>query len=94
MNAEKFIRKWEKVRQKGEIRYELTNGIMMGSAIFAGDIIGRLLYGEKFIDLFAKHYIFMNLICFAIGYMGGVFSFAISWQRNEEKYNQLISGKF
>lgn len=33
MNAEKFIRKWGKVRQKGEIRYELTNGIMMGSAM-------------------------------------------------------------
>lgn len=94
MNAEKFIHKWEKVRQKGEIRYELTNGIMMGIALFAGNIIGKLLNGEKFPDLFAKKYIVMNLICFAIEYMGGVFTFAIIWQRNEEKYSQLINGKF
>jgi uncharacterized membrane protein len=94
MNAEKFIRKWGKVRQKGEIRYELTNGIMMGSELFACNIIGKLLHEGKLLDLFVKQYIIMNLICFAIGCMGGVFSFAISWQHNEEKYNQLINGKF
>ena len=33
MNAEKFIRKWGKSKQKGEIMYELTNGITMGSAM-------------------------------------------------------------
>lgn len=30
MNAEKFIRRWEKYRKKGEGRYTLINGILMG----------------------------------------------------------------
>jgi len=89
MNTEKLINKWEKVRQKGEKKFVLTAGIIMGAAILTGNVIGRMVLGN-FSDLSMGYHVYVYLTCFIGGFAGGVIGAFIRWDLNEKKYNRLI----
>jgi len=40
---EKFIKKWEKSRQKGKLKYVLTDGMIAGIYMFIGTTVGKLI---------------------------------------------------
>lgn len=84
MNNEKFIRRWEKTRQKGDGRYVLTNGIAVGIGMFVGSVISRLINLKPF-DFY------MHFGYFIGGFIGGIIGAIINWPRNERKYNELIN---
>ncbi|MBS3995658.1 MAG: hypothetical protein KGZ33_07660 [Alkaliphilus sp.] len=48
MKTEKFIKKWEKDKQRGKRKYVLTAGILIGIASLVGATIGRLYRGNFF----------------------------------------------
>lgn len=88
MNNEKFVKRWEKDKQKGKKKYLLTSGIMMGISVFVGYTIGRLAKGN-FFDLFTEYYIYMHFAYLLGGFIGGVIGANLRWMWNEEKYNKL-----
>ncbi|WP_186429730.1 hypothetical protein [Clostridium sp. BSD9I1] len=85
MNNEKFIRRWEKTRQKGDGRYVLTNGIAMGIGMCIGAIINRLIIHKNSFDFY------MYFEYFIAGFIGGIISAIISWSKNEKRYNELVN---
>lgn len=85
MNNKKFIRKWEKTKQKGEGIYVLTNGIAMGIGMFVGTVISRLIIHKNSFDFY------MYFEYFVAGFIGGIISAIISWSKNEKRYNELVN---
>ncbi|MBM7868633.1 uncharacterized protein YacL [Clostridium pascui] len=84
MNNEKFIRRWEKTKQKGEEVYILTRGIGMGAGMFIGSVISRLISKTPF-DFY------MHFGYFIGGFIGGIIGAIISWPKNEKRYNELVN---
>jgi len=89
-NTEKFIKKWEKDKQKGKFKYVLTAGIMTGTGSLVGSVIGRLTYGNSIYSLMDVHLYFAS---FLGGFIGGVVGSLARWSSNEEKYNHLVNNK-
>lgn len=79
MRNEKFIRRWEKTRQKGEGIYVLTNGLGIGTGMFVGTVISRLITHKNPFDFY------MHFGYFIGGFMGGIIGAIINWPRNEKK---------
>jgi hypothetical protein len=84
MNTEKFISRWEKVKLKGKKKHVLSSGIIMGIATFTGAALRSLTNGNSLV--FHIHFGF-----FLGGFIGGLIGGLLNWQRNEEKYNQLVN---
>ncbi|MBE6067842.1 MAG: hypothetical protein E7211_09140 [Clostridium lundense] len=85
MNNKKFIRKWEKTRQKGDGGYVLTNGIVMGIGMCIGAIINKLIIHKNSFDFY------MYFEYFVAGFIGGIIAAIISWSKNEKRYNELVN---
>ncbi|KGK82896.1 hypothetical protein [Clostridium sp. HMP27] len=85
MNNEKFIRRWEKTRQKSEEIYIFTNGLVMGTGMCMGAIINKLIIHKNSFDFYMY---FENFIA---GFIGGIIPAIISWSKNEKRYNELIN---
>lgn len=86
MSTEKFIRRWEKYRRKGQGRYALINGILMGMGVSVGSMTSILITRKSF-DLYNHFGYFIG------GFIGGVIGVLISWERNEKKYYKLLQDK-
>lgn len=86
-NAEKFIRQWQKNRQKGKLKYILINSAVycivywIAASLYligAGKNISKLMDN---LDIFLIMF-FIYLVCLFV-----------AWDKNEDKYNSLINGK-
>jgi hypothetical protein len=84
MNTEKFISRWEKAKHKGKKKHVLRSGIIMGIATFIGAALRSLADGNSLV--FHIHFGY-----FIGGFIGGIIGGLLNWQRNEEKYNQLVN---
>ena len=92
MNTERFINKWEKKRHKGKFKYILVAGVIIGLSGFTGFAIGTLIFSKSYYK-FNEYNKYNFLISFISGFLGGIFGAEISWDRNEEKYNNLVNSK-
>jgi len=92
MNTEKFIKKWGKERQKGKTKYILVMGLMMGLSGLTGFTISTLIF-SKFYHIFNEYNKYGFIMFFISGFLGGIVGAEISWDRNEEKYYNLVNSK-
>ncbi|MFZ5969835.1 MAG: hypothetical protein ACOYVK_21965 [Bacillota bacterium] len=92
MDTEKFIKDWEKYRQKGKLRHILTVGTMMGTVLLLFSVVKGVIKGN-FIDSLIKYDIYIYLTYLIGGLVGGGIGSLIRWNINEKKYNSLISRK-
>lgn len=90
MNNRKFITKWERNRQKDKFKYVITAGIISTTAGLVGFFIGILIKEGNFTPSLTEFYSYIYIgVFFGIFIGSGVGSLA-KWNRNEEKYNNLI----
>ena len=89
MNNEKFIRKWEKNRQKGKSKYVMITCINSILASFVGTFIGILIKEGDLFNPLTEHYSATYLGIFLGSFIGAIIGSLLSWSRNEEKYNNL-----
>jgi hypothetical protein len=89
-NTEKFIKKWEKVRQKGKFKFILIDCIIFSAISWAGFITMYIIDKGKFspIYIFTEYYYYI----FAVVILGIIRS-RLDWSKNEEKYNALLNNK-
>ena len=92
MNTEKFINKWEKKRQKGKFKYIIVAGVVIGLSGLTGFTISTLIFSESY-HKFSEYNKYSFLISFMSGFLGGICGAEISWDRYEEKYNNLVNSK-
>ena len=85
--SQKFIKKWERDRQKGKVRYIINNSIIFATVywILTGLLI--TIKGNGFNNITKYMVSFIGLF---IAYIIGLH---IGWKKNEAKYNQLTSNK-
>ncbi|GAA0725824.1 hypothetical protein GCM10008905_21790 [Clostridium malenominatum] len=82
---EKFIKSWEKERGKGKFKYMLASFIKFILAYWATIIIIIVVQGDDFQRLIKYLPIFFGCL------IGFTVMLPLNWNRNEEKYKQLLS---
>jgi L-asparagine transporter-like permease len=78
MDDEKFIRKWEKHRKKGKVKYVLCTFMIYAMIILVTSFVYFMVTGSDF-----------NLPVFCGLLVGEILGLPINWNRNEEKYGRL-----
>lgn len=79
----KFIKNWEKDRQKGKIKY-ITSGALMYSAVYwISTVIIDLIRGYRFSNLSAHVDLFIAI------FIGASVGMYLNWYKNENKYNEI-----
>ena len=78
MDEEKFIKKWERYRKKGKLRYVLCNFTIYCVIYLATSIVFFTVTGSNF-----------NLPLFCGLLIGSIIGVPVNWNRNEEKYFRL-----
>jgi len=83
-DAEKFIKKWSRDRQKGKNSYVLINSIILGITMSLTSTALKFVKGDK---------VHLDFVYFIGGFLGGLIVMRYGWSKNEEKYNKLMSKK-
>lgn len=86
-NNEKFIKNWEKNRQKGKTKYIASNILIFVATYWILTIIVDLIGGYGFSNLFD------SFDTFIAGFVGASVGMYLSWYRNESKYNKIMKNK-
>lgn len=86
-NKEKFIKRWEKERRKGKLKYVLYSISKFTIAFWVIAIIFNLIEGNRFIQVFE------NWPGFSGGFIAFFISLFITWNKNEEKYNYDLTAE-
>ena len=85
-NKEQFVKKWEWKRQKGKLRYVLTNAGVSAGCGLAGTIIGSIfLYDSPSVYSFSK-YLPVYLFVFVGVLFIAALTFSYKWNKNEGKF--------
>jgi hypothetical protein len=87
IDDEKFIKSWEKDRKKGKFKYVLYNIIIVSIVIFATSIIYTVVTGSDFYKLMISSPILFGPL------MGTIIGLPFRWNRNEERYYNLLNNK-
>lgn len=86
-NNEKFIKRWEKYRKKGKLKYILTNIIIYILVYWLTCIIFIVINGYDF------HRLTKYLPTFIGALMGYTIMSPINWNRNEKRYCNLLKNQ-
>lgn len=86
-NNEKFIKSWEKNREKGKIKYIVSNALLFVAIYWALTIIINVIRGDGLSNLFAYFDVFI------VGLIGILVGLYTGWDRSNEKYDKLIGNK-
>jgi|GEM_PF-1306397 len=93
-NPERFMRNWERVRQRGKTRYVLIHSFVMGAAPVIGSILGRITNGYGIpspTDSYYPYFIDKLWISFTVTFVFSVFGSMTRWDINEDNYGELIN---
>ncbi len=89
-NKEKFISKWQKTRKKGKARYILSSGVLAVLPIIISSIIARTFITQPIIGTPLLGIYLGGTFGGLVGILQGA---NIRWNRNEERYNDLMNHK-
>lgn len=84
----KFIKSWEKKRQKGKFKFVLKFCVVMSISLAIGGMIG-IVISRGFSVFQTEHYWDMPLASTLGGIIGGIVGSNIRWNKSEEKYRKL-----
>ncbi len=91
---ERFIKWWEKQKQKGKHKYALVNGLVLGIAPVLGSIIGRIVNEYAFPspeDYYYGQYVGILIIKVTIALIIGIWGSYSNWEMYEHRYKDLMS---
>lgn len=87
-DREKFMENWKLQRQKGQIKYVLSQAGRIAGFGLAGVVVGSIfIYDSPSTYSFA--YYLPTYILVSLGvFIAAAFNFLYIWGKNEDKYNQ------
>ena len=86
-NTERFIKQWQKKRQKGKFIYILINSLVYCIVYWVVTSLFFIVLGRELHKLIETFDVF---IIFIIIYIISLFRM---WKKNEDKYSRLINNK-
>lgn len=86
-NSEKFIKNWEKNRQKGKVKYVISSILIYSTVYWVSTIIIDVITGYGLSNLSAHIDMFIAVL---IGSSIGIY---LNWYKNERKYNEVMRNK-
>jgi len=86
-NTERFIKQWQKKRQKGKFKYILINSLVYCIVYWVVTSLFFIVLGRE------SHKLIENFDVFIIFIIIYIISLFRMWKKNEDKYSRLINNK-
>lgn len=89
-DREKFIKNWEKQRNKGELKYVLINAGLISIFPLVGTIIGSLFIYNPSSPYCFSYYLPTYYYVWVGSFIIGTLKSKYEWGKKEESYNKLF----